>query len=158
MTTHKYPYTEKGLKAKEDLCDLGNRVNGFKIVGLKDAYDLAQIIKHLMVDQKVTLYTKSSAQQCSSGRQRTVEDLTITANSYGIKISFAKALKAVEKLYAENVLGHGFCGTVLREVHSPKRITITAKEIRVALGSLNVKNPNYVKPKGKSSADSDEGK
>lgn len=156
--TIRYPYDKNGLKAKEELCSLENRVNGFKIRGLETAFDLAQIIKHLLIDKAVTFYNKSGGTQCNAGKLRTVEDLTITANSYGILISFAKALKAVEYLYKAGFLVHSFCGTVLREVHSPTRLTITAKEIRATLGELNVKNLNYVKPKRKSPAASSKNK
>lgn len=141
-------YTDQQVRAKQK--SISNRKWGIKIRDLDQAYDLAQLIKHLMVDHKQTYYdTPSKRQQCRSGASRTVEDLTVIANTYGIQISLKDCLTAVSKLY-NGYLNHDFCSTVRKQVHDPRKLTITAAEIRDALGKLNVKNPDYVKPKHES--------
>lgn len=139
-------YEKDTLKVKNKTC--ANKVENnspIKVRGLKEAYDLAQVIKHLMIDKKLTYYVKSNSTQCEDGRSRTVEDLTVVANSYGIKITFEEAQKAVESLYA-GYLMHDYYYTVKKEVHDPRNLQTTAKTLRNALGKHNIKNPNYVKP------------
>lgn len=136
-------YTDKILAEKQ--AEISSRKSSVKIAGLDDAYDLAQIIKHLIVDKKQTKYLTNGSEQCSTSRLRSIEDVTHIAVSYGLDINFEQAQLAAERLYLQNILTHSFCGTVKRQVHSPTRLTLTALEIRTALGDLNIKNPNYVR-------------
>lgn len=127
---------------------LDKDTNKIQIIDLPRVYDLAQLMRHFFIEHKQTTYASNNTTQCSAKRHRSIEDLYLIAKNYFPGITLEKCANATEKLY-KNILGHHFCSTVKRIVHWPTRIDITAIDIRIQLGELNVKNPQYKKVKKK---------
>jgi hypothetical protein len=150
-------YSKQQIAQKQ--AGLNRRKWPVKVEGLEKAYDLAQLVKHVMIDKKTTYYVTPDNKkrvQYSARRQRTIEDLTHIANSYGIKVTFEQAQEAAEELYRNGILNYHYCTTVKKQVHNPMNLMLDADRVRQVLGSHNAKNPNYVKSKRKSRKDSAE--